>query len=157
MQLFKQQTISGLCLWKTFISLYSVLWRSTGICLGPRLSILFVDDLCNVINRTRCLTFADDIKIFRAIESPNEYIQLETDIDSVQGWCTASFMNFNTRKTRVISFSRKTSTLIYHYKLCQVPTLLKSWGYLLTKLDSTTIMTTCFLPLTQIDQSSSTL
>jgi hypothetical protein len=33
-------------------------------------------------------------------------------------WCTANFMKLNISKTRVISFSRKTITLIFHYKLC---------------------------------------
>jgi hypothetical protein len=90
-----------------------------GSVLGPLLFNIFIDDLCNVINYSRYLLFADDIKIFRVIKSPNDCTRLQSGIDSVQGWCTANFMKFNISKTRVISFSRKTNTLIYENKLCQ--------------------------------------
>jgi hypothetical protein len=67
---------------------------------------------CNLINYSRYLLLADDIKIFRAINSPNDCNLLQSDIDSVQGWSTANFMKFNISKTRVISFSVKTNILI---------------------------------------------
>jgi hypothetical protein len=63
--------------------------------------------------------FADDIKIFRAVDSLQDCYLLQSDIDSVQGWCTANCMKLNIGKTRVIYFSRKTNALIYDYKLCQ--------------------------------------
>jgi hypothetical protein len=87
--------------------------------LRPLLFKIFINDLSNVINYSRYLLFADDIKILRVIKSPNDCNRLQTDIDSVQGWFTANFMNLNISKARVISSSRKTNTLIYDYKLCQ--------------------------------------
>jgi hypothetical protein len=90
-----------------------------GYVLGPLLFNIFMNDLCNNINYSRYLLFADDIKIFHVIKSPNDCNRLHSDIDSVQGWCTANFMKLNISKTRVISFSRKANTLIYDYKLCQ--------------------------------------
>jgi hypothetical protein len=89
-----------------------------GSVLGPLFFNIFMNDLCDVIIYSRYLLFADDIKIFRVIKSPNICNQLQSDIDSVQGWCTANFMKLNISKTRVISFSRKTNTMIYYYKLC---------------------------------------
>jgi hypothetical protein len=86
--------------------------------LGPLLFNIFINDLCNAINHSRYLLFADDIKIFRAIRSPYDCSLLQSDIDSVQSWCTANFMKLNISKTRVISFSRKTNTLFFQYKLC---------------------------------------
>jgi hypothetical protein len=90
-----------------------------GSVLGPLFFSLFMNDLCNVINYSRNLPFADDIKIFRVIKSPNDCNLLQSDIDSVQGWCTANLMKLNINKTRVISSSRKTNTLICDYQLCQ--------------------------------------
>jgi hypothetical protein len=66
-------------------------------------------------------TFSDDIKIFRPVYSPQDCYLLQSDINSVQGWCTANCMKLNIGKTKVISFSRKTNALIYDYKLCQSP------------------------------------
>jgi hypothetical protein len=53
--------------------------------------------------------------------SPQNCYLLQSDINSVQGWCTANGMKLNIGKTIVISFSRKTIVLIYDYKLCQSP------------------------------------
>jgi hypothetical protein len=75
--------------------------------LGPLLFSIFINDLCNAINHSRYLLFADDIKIFRAIRSRYDCSLLQSDIDSVQSWCTANFMKLNISKTRVISFSIK--------------------------------------------------
>jgi hypothetical protein len=90
-----------------------------GSVLGPLLFNIFMNDLCYVINYSKYLLFTDDIKIFHVIKSPNDCNRLQSDIDFVQGWCTANFMKLNINKTRVIFFSRKTNTLIYDYKLCQ--------------------------------------
>jgi hypothetical protein len=82
------------------------------------LFIIFINDICNIIKYSQYLLFADDIKIFQPIKSPYDCSLLESDIDSVQSWCTANFMKLNISKTRVISFSRKINTLLFHYKLC---------------------------------------
>jgi hypothetical protein len=86
--------------------------------LGLLFFNMFINDLCNAINHSRYLLFADDIKIFRAFKSPRDCSILQSDIDSVQSWCSANFMKLNISKTRVISFSRKTNKLIFYYKLC---------------------------------------
>jgi hypothetical protein len=43
-----------------------------GSVLGPLLFNIFMNDLCDVINYSRYFLFADDIKIFHAIKSPND-------------------------------------------------------------------------------------
>jgi hypothetical protein len=59
------------------------------------------------------------IKIYRAVKSAQDCNLLQSDINSIQGWCIANCMKPNISKTNVISFSRKTNVLIYDYKLCQ--------------------------------------
>jgi hypothetical protein len=63
-----------------------------GSVLETLLFNIFINDLCSVINYSGYLSFADDIKIFHAIKSPNDCKLLKSDTDSVQGWCTANFM-----------------------------------------------------------------
>jgi hypothetical protein len=55
-----------------------------GSVLGPLLFNIFMNDLCDVINYSRYILFAD-IKTFRVIKSPNDCNRLQSDIDSVQG------------------------------------------------------------------------
>jgi hypothetical protein len=70
-----------------------------------------------VITHSKFLLVADDIKFFRAIKSLDDFTHLQLEIDSIQRWCTANFMNLNTGKTRAVTFSRKTNTLLLKYKL----------------------------------------
>jgi hypothetical protein len=70
-----------------------------GSVLGPLLFSIFMNDLCDVINYSRYLLFADNIKIFCVIKSLNDCNRLQSDIDSVQGWYIAKFMKLNISKT----------------------------------------------------------
>jgi hypothetical protein len=40
--------------------------------------------------------------LFSGIKSPHDYPLLESDIESIRGWCTANFMKLNINKSRVI-------------------------------------------------------
>jgi hypothetical protein len=51
-------------------------------------------------------------KIFRAIKSSNSGSPLQPDVDSEQGWCSASFMKLSISKTRFTVFPRETNTLM---------------------------------------------
>jgi hypothetical protein len=44
---------------------------------------------------------------------------LQPDINSIQNWCTAICMKLSISKTKILSFSRNTNTLIYDYRLWQ--------------------------------------
>jgi hypothetical protein len=66
------------------------------------------------------LFFADAIKIYGAINCPQDCNLLQFDINSVQGWCIANSVKLNISKTKVISFSIETNVVI-DYKLCEYP------------------------------------
>jgi hypothetical protein len=89
-----------------------------GSVLGPFLFSLFINYLCNSINHCKFLIFADDLKIFRVINSPHDCFSLESDINSVNDWCSANSMRLNIAKTRVVSYFRKVNVLRYDYQLC---------------------------------------
>jgi hypothetical protein len=89
-----------------------------GSVLGSFLFNIFIDDLCNSIKHCNLLFFADDLKIFRVVRSPHDCLFLQSDINSVNDWCTANTMRLNSDKTRVVSYTRKTNFLSYKYQLC---------------------------------------
>jgi hypothetical protein len=43
---------------------------------------------------------------------------LQHDINSVHNWCLANGMEINIGKTAIISFSRKSNSILFNYKLC---------------------------------------
>jgi hypothetical protein len=51
---------------------------------------IFINDLPEVIDHYSCLLFADDLKVYRAIKSPNECSLLQLDIERVQEWSSAN-------------------------------------------------------------------
>jgi hypothetical protein len=69
-----------------------------GSVLGPLLLNIFINDLCDVIIHSNCLLFADDLKVYRAINSPSDCSLLQSDIDCVHAWCLANFMKPNFSK-----------------------------------------------------------
>jgi hypothetical protein len=87
--------------------------------LGSLLVNIFINDLCDVINRSSCLHFADDFKVYRTITSSNDCLVLQSDINRVHNWRSANSMNPNFSKIRVISFTStmKTDVLNYQYRL----------------------------------------
>lgn len=100
----------------------SALYRSTsgvpqGSVLGPLLFSIFVNDVSAAIKMSSFLLYADDIKIFRRIESINDCIALEQDISSFSKWCSDNRLNLNSTKTKVMSYSRKTNRTLFCYSI----------------------------------------
>jgi hypothetical protein len=52
---------------------------------------MFIYDLLAKIHFSEFLFFADDLNIFRVIKSAEDCILLQTDIDSIQKWCTENY------------------------------------------------------------------
>jgi hypothetical protein len=71
-----------------------------GSVLGPLLFNIFINDLCDVINHSKCLLFADNFKIYRAITSSNDCFRLQSDIDYVHKRRSTNFMKPNFRKIK---------------------------------------------------------
>jgi hypothetical protein len=105
----------------TFLLSFEVLLGvPQGSLLDPLLFNIFINDLCKVIEYSNFLLFADDVKIFHAINSVDDCILLQSDINCIQDWHSANYMKLNISKTRVIAFTRKTNVLYYSYKICDL-------------------------------------
>ena len=82
--------------------------------LGPTLFIIFVNDMPNVINSI-LLMFADDTKLYRTIDSPQDHNILQHDTDQLCVWDDRSPMSFNLDKCHVMSFGRTRE--VYNYTM----------------------------------------
>lgn len=94
---------------------------SQGSTLGPTLFLVMINDLPSVVSSVECLLFADDLKLFYAVNSVSDCGVLQQDIDAVAGWSQANRLFFNTKKCKVISFSRSKCPLAYTYLLSNDP------------------------------------
>lgn len=86
-----------------------------GSVLGPRLFLLFINDLSYIFNS--CLLFADDLKIYRCISTYMDCEILQTELYNLQDWCNKNKLFLNIDKCFVLTFARKTNPLINNYSI----------------------------------------
>ena len=96
-----------------------------GSILGPLLFVLFINDLPEGLSPgTELVLYADDTKIWRLIETENDHIILQKDIDYLNNWALANKMNFHPSKCKVLSIRNSPPPLLdilpdveFHYFL----------------------------------------
>lgn len=68
-----------------------------GSVLGPILFLIFINDLPESVS-SNIKIFADDTKIFRAINSPSDADELQQDLEALQHWSDLWGLKFNANK-----------------------------------------------------------
>lgn len=87
-----------------------------GSILGPLLFVLFINNIVVDLN-VDVLLYADDVKLFSAINTSADCKKLQDNLLKIQTWCDHNDLPLNVDKCNVISFSRKKETFLYDYKL----------------------------------------
>jgi len=86
--------------------------------LGPLLFILFINDIVSGLKYVNILIFADDIKLFTKIDSVDDQIRLQEDLDYISNWSMFNRLELNCDKCKLLSFSRNLSkSYSYNYKV----------------------------------------
>ena len=88
-----------------------------GSVLGPLLFLLFINDIADDINtETRISQYADETKLWRAMNSESDCEILQSDIDKLNNWCHANNMKLHPDKCKVISIkaSSKNDDILLH-------------------------------------------
>ena len=85
--------------------------------LGPLLFLLTINDISTVIKNSELLLFADDLKIYSKVNSIQDCIQLQQDLQSVTRWCDENKLALNVSKCKTLSFSRKGNPINYVYSI----------------------------------------
>ena len=87
-----------------------------GSILGPLLFACFLADVPSHIN-SECIMYADDVKLYRRIESRADSTALQSDLDRLCDWSRTWRLNLNPAKCKSISFTLRTSPIVHPYKL----------------------------------------
>ena len=81
--------------------------------LGPLFFIIYINDLPGVISGDSSIAlYADDSKLYRAINSPEDIASLQDDLDKISDWCKESKMKVNVKKCKIMRITGKKSTLV---------------------------------------------
>lgn len=84
--------------------------------LGPLLFVLFINDLCSEI-KCESLLYADDLKLFKSVNTPGDCTELQNCIQIVQSWCNLNKLTLNISKCKVMTISRKRNIYEYQYNI----------------------------------------
>ncbi len=88
-----------------------------GSLLGPILFLLYINDCLNGLS-CDAVIFADDVKMWRTIESPSDVQSLQNDVDYLSSWSQGGLMSFNTDKCVVLRLHpRQARENNVHYQL----------------------------------------
>jgi hypothetical protein len=85
--------------------------------LGPLLFLIFVNDIKEVIKYSECLLYADDLKVFRKIESRNDAEMLQMDVDSLVVWSNENKLAFNVPKCSIMTYTRSHNPIRHQYTM----------------------------------------
>ena len=78
-----------------------------GSVLGPLLFFLYVNGICDagISNGSKLVLYADDILLYRAVGSPDDYALLQHDVNTVRVWSSTKLLKFNPSKCKTMFIS----------------------------------------------------
>lgn len=110
----KQYVVYNSCKSKTY---YAISGVPQGSNLGPLLFLIYVNDLPGVVRYSECLMFADDVKLFRAVESTTDCELLQEDINRLTNWANQNKLDLNVAKCVAMSIKRKHQPINFSYNI----------------------------------------
>lgn len=87
-----------------------------GSILGPLLFVIFINDIVSMLD-VDCLLYADDLKLYSDINSFEDCLKLQMNLDRINNWCITNNLPLNVQKCHVLSFTRRNEQLHYDYTL----------------------------------------
>jgi len=83
--------------------------------------LIFINDIIYVITSSYILLYADDLKLFRSIETSIDATTLQSDLDSLASWSEKNLLPFNIAKCEQLTFSCKKDEIQTVYKIHGTP------------------------------------
>ena len=91
-----------------------------GSVIGPLLFNIFINDICLNFN-SNSLLYADDLKLYKKIDSMYDINTLTNDLICLNDWCKLNHMSLNIKKCKAMCFSRKSRPSVPLYLLENTP------------------------------------
>ena len=100
--------------------------------LGPKLFIVYVNDLCNVSNLVKCILFADDTSLFCSDANVNrQFERVSSVLARTCRWFATNKLSLNVLKTSYMLFRNITlwAKPRDYFSICNM-IVSQSWAYI---------------------------
>ena len=87
-----------------------------GTVLGLLMFLIYINDIGENITSNLRL-FADDSLVYFAIETPQDCLTLQKDLDKLSLWASKWQMTFNVTKCKTLSITRKRNPIYHQYSM----------------------------------------
>ena len=87
-----------------------------GTVLGPLLFLVYINDLPECV-QSQTRLFADDSLLYREINTPDDVIALQHDLNQLQIWEATWLMKFNTDKCELLHITNKRKPFLGTYSV----------------------------------------
>lgn len=77
---------------------------------------MFVNDIVNDLE-VNCLLYADDLKLFKVINSQDDCILLQNNLCKINDWCFRNKLELNVSKCNIMTYTTITTPLLFNYTL----------------------------------------
>jgi hypothetical protein len=88
-----------------------------GSILGPTLFNIYINDINKCFTFSKFILYADDMKVYSRVQSIDDCMSLQRDLDRLTDYCSVNFLYLNVDKCNTIRFTRGKDPIKYHYKL----------------------------------------
>lgn len=79
-----------------------------GSVLGPKLFIMYINEISEVLNKSQCILFADDTSLYCSGKDPELLLNtVETELKILKKWFDVNKLSINLHKTKYIVFGNK--------------------------------------------------
>lgn len=90
-----------------------------GSILGPLLFVIFINDIHKCFSHSNYLLFADDMKIYKKINSIEDCELLQQDLNRFHDYCISNKLDLNISKCICITFTRSPHPISFDYSINQ--------------------------------------
>lgn len=84
---------------------------------GPLFFLTMINNLPEHLNYSHCLLFVDDFKLYKEINSSEDSMCLQKDLDALAEWCLANGLSLNIPKCHVVSYTLKKDPFMFSYRI----------------------------------------